>query len=341
MEKFFKRLTITLLVSLGIICTFSSCGDDDDDTTKTPIYNEEQNQDEEEKDEHSTVNIQDIVKNNVSVIGYYQDFMFTFIIKSKVKSKLPNAKVEYGVGHLSTNSSNDEYYSCSVGDQAYYYSSYTNGDEETIIIKNPFWFYYVDKNPELMTYCSMYHQYYLSLIEKGLSNLSESQIDLYNKLEAKLDDAEKEPSIYYTPRIEILIDNKSYPVREFRIPYADNGTLSNPFTPLEAAGIGNSLAEGEKTDRSYYIKGKISRIKYTYSEEYGTAAFWISENGDEKDEFYVYGCYYLGNNPWKTHNNQIYKGDDVILYGKITNYKGIPEMATKENYMYSHNGRTY
>lgn len=78
-----------------------------------------------------------------------------------------------------------------------------------------------------------------------------------------------------------------------------------------------------------------------YSEEYGTAAFWISENGDEKDEFYVYGCYYLGNNPWKTHNNQIYKGDDVILYGKITNYKGIPEMATKENYMYSHNGRTY
>lgn len=123
--------------------------------------------------------------------------------------------------------------------------------------------------------------------------------------------------------------------------YPGEGTLNNPFTPLGAASIGNSLAEGEKTDRSYYIKGKISRIKYTYSEEYGTAAFWISENGDEKDEFYVYGCYYLGNNPWKTHNNQIYKGDDVILYGKITNYKGIPEMATKENYMYSHNGRTY
>ena len=123
--------------------------------------------------------------------------------------------------------------------------------------------------------------------------------------------------------------------------YLGEGTLSNPFTPLGAASIGNSLAEGEKTEKSYYIKGKISRIKYTYSEEYGTAAFWISENGDATDEFYVYGCNYLGNNPWNIYNNQIYTGDDVVVYGKITNYKGIAETATKENYMYSHNGRTY
>lgn len=123
--------------------------------------------------------------------------------------------------------------------------------------------------------------------------------------------------------------------------YPGEGTLSNPFTPLGAASIGNSLAEDEKTEKRYYVKGKISRIKYSYSEEYGTAAFWISENGDTTDEFYVYGCYYFWDLPWESYNNQIYEGDDVVVYGKITNYKGIPEMATKENCMYSHNGRTY
>lgn len=123
--------------------------------------------------------------------------------------------------------------------------------------------------------------------------------------------------------------------------YPGEGTLSNPFTPLGAASIGNSLAEDEKTEKTYYVKGKISRIKYSYSEEYGTAAFWISENGDTTDEFYVYGCYYFWYLPWKSYNNQIYEGDDVVVSGKITNYKGIPEMATKENCMYSHNGRTY
>ena len=217
MEKIFKLLALTLLASLGIICSLSSCSDNDD-TTDNPNNNEEQNQNQEENNGYSSAYIQDIIKNNVSIESNYKDYTFTFVIKSKVKSKLPKAKVEYAVGHR-TKDTNDETYSASVGDQAYYYSSYTNGEEETITIKNPFWYYYVfiDDNSNFGA-CSFYFSSYLALKEKGLSNLSPDEKDLYYGIVDILDDAEKEARKYYTPSVEIFIDNKSYNVKTYRIP---------------------------------------------------------------------------------------------------------------------------
>lgn len=89
MEKIFKLLALTLLASLGIICSLSSCSDNDD-TTDNPNNNEEQNQNQEENNGYSSAYIQDIIKNNVSIESNYKDYTFTFVIKSKVKSKLPN-----------------------------------------------------------------------------------------------------------------------------------------------------------------------------------------------------------------------------------------------------------
>ena len=66
--------------------------------------------------------------------------------------------------------------------------------------------------------CSFYFPYYLALKEKGLSNLSQDEKDLYYDIMDILDEAEKEARKYYTPSIEILIDNKSYTVRTYSIP---------------------------------------------------------------------------------------------------------------------------
>lgn len=215
--KKYQRL-FTLIIVCTISFTLFSCGSDNDDTTDNPINNEEQTKDEEENNGNSSAYIQDIIKNNVSIESNYKDYTFTFVIKSKVKSKLPKAKVEYAVGHR-TKDWNEETYNASVGDQAYYYSSYTNGEEETIAIKNPFWFYYefIDVNNRFGG-CSFYFSSYLALKEKGLSNLSQDEKDLYYDIVDILDEAEKEARKYYTPSIEILIDNKSYTVRTYSIP---------------------------------------------------------------------------------------------------------------------------
>jgi hypothetical protein len=118
-----------------------------------------------------------------------------------------------------------------------------------------------------------------------------------------------------------------------------DGTLAHPFNAQEAIEQAWNLSVGETTTESYFVKGIISKIKYTYNAQYGTATFWISEDGTTNNQFYAYGSYYLNNKPWVDGDNQIAIGDEVILYGKMANYNGTLEMANRENYIYSHNGK--
>ena len=95
----------------------------------------------------------------------------------------------------------------------------------------------------------------------------------------------------------------------------------------------------EKED--YYIKGKICSVKYSFSAQYGTATFNISDDGKTGGtEFTAYSVYYYGMNPWVDGNTQVAVNDDVILYGKITNYGGTLETASKQACIYSLNGKT-
>ena len=97
---------------------------------------------------------------------------------------------------------------------------------------------------------------------------------------------------------------------------------------------------GAVSESDYYVKGKISSIKYTFSAEYGTATFNISDDGtDSGKQFIAYSCYYFGNQPWAEGNKQVNVGDEVIVCGKVVNYNGnTPEFASKKNYLVSLNG---
>ena len=118
------------------------------------------------------------------------------------------------------------------------------------------------------------------------------------------------------------------------------GILDNPFTACMANVLAGSLEQGETTPEDYYVKGKIADIKYTFSEQYGTATFFISRDGSNDYTFQAYSVYYLENKPWVEGNTQIKVGDEVIICGKLTNYNGTPETASKKAYIYSLNGVT-
>ena len=71
-----------------------------------------------------------------------------------------------------------------------------------------------------------------------------------------------------------------------------------------------------------YFKGKICSVKYTFSAQYGTATFNISEDGKTGGtEFICYSVYTFGNQPWVEGNTQVAVGDEVVICGKITNFK--------------------
>ena len=122
----------------------------------------------------------------------------------------------------------------------------------------------------------------------------------------------------------------------------DKGTQGNPFSVQEAYDLAAALASGAETDKDYYVKGKISSIKYTFSANYGTATFNISADGTTNGtQFTCYSVYYLGNRAWVDGDIQVAVNDEVIVCGKFTNYQGnTPETASKKAYIYSLNGTT-
>ena len=120
-----------------------------------------------------------------------------------------------------------------------------------------------------------------------------------------------------------------------------SGTLEDPYNPAAASAAASALAADAKSDMAYYIKGKVVSVKEEFSSTYGNASFYISEDGSSKGQFYIFRALYLGNRKWTSSDAQIKEGDEVIVYAKLTNFKGnTPETVQGETYLYSLNGKT-
>jgi len=120
------------------------------------------------------------------------------------------------------------------------------------------------------------------------------------------------------------------------------GTLQDPFNFIAATNAASALDADAISTQSYYIKGKISEIKYPFDVQHGTATFFITDDGNKADgQFQVYSTLYLGNRKWAEGDTQIAVGDEVIIYGQLVNFKGTtPETASQKSYLYSLNGVT-
>ena len=120
-----------------------------------------------------------------------------------------------------------------------------------------------------------------------------------------------------------------------------SGTLNDPYNATAANAYIATLASGAESDKDIYVKGKVSSIKEAFTTQYGNASFYLSDNGDDKEEqFYVFRTLYLGNKKY-TEGDQIKAGDEIIVCGRVVNYMGnTPETAANKSYVYSLNGKT-
>lgn len=121
------------------------------------------------------------------------------------------------------------------------------------------------------------------------------------------------------------------------------GTLDDPFNSIAANNYTSALAADKESTDDVYIKGKIAKIANNgeFSEQYGNASFYISDDGKDAGSFYVFRTLYLGNRQWVNGDKQIKVGDEVIICGKVVNYRGnTPETSQNHSYIYSLNGET-
>ena len=119
------------------------------------------------------------------------------------------------------------------------------------------------------------------------------------------------------------------------------GTLADPFNSVAANNEAKKLASGAVSEQGYYIKGKVVSIKEQFSAQYGNASFYISDDGKAGGQFLVFRSLYFGNQKWTEGQSTIKEGDEVVVYGKLTNYMGNTlETAQNTTYLVSLNGKT-
>ncbi|MBO8486467.1 MAG: choice-of-anchor J domain-containing protein, partial [Bacteroidetes bacterium] len=110
-----------------------------------------------------------------------------------------------------------------------------------------------------------------------------------------------------------------------------------PFTVTDAIQFikDGGYSGNENASDKVYVEGEISQIKNSYDSEHESANYIISDGTNELE---VYGGKYISG----IHFNKeglIKVGDEVIVYGQLTNYNGTYEFIAN-NYIYSLNGKT-
>ena len=113
-----------------------------------------------------------------------------------------------------------------------------------------------------------------------------------------------------------------------------------PETPVLPEGVitcAEAVAICEQTGstataEAYTVRGYITSIKYTWSEQYGTATFWIADTKDGGEVLQAFSCAPL------TDADKVFAvGDYVELVGKLKKYNTTNEV---EKGTYTHVGST-
>lgn len=120
-----------------------------------------------------------------------------------------------------------------------------------------------------------------------------------------------------------------------------SGTASDPYNVAAALGVCQGLQESTSASASYtsdevYVKGRVSEIGKLGTS--GGLIYYISDDGTTSNQLEIYYGNYL-NGAAFTSADQLTVGDEVVVNGKLKNYKGTYEFDSGSKIV-SLNGET-
>ncbi len=101
-----------------------------------------------------------------------------------------------------------------------------------------------------------------------------------------------------------------------------DGTEAAPYNAIAA----NAAALAGITG-SVYVEGIVVSIKTIDTETYGNAEYYISADGTETDQFYIYRGYGLNGDKF-TSADDLKPGMKVVVNGNLTLYSGAPQFGS-------------
>jgi len=115
------------------------------------------------------------------------------------------------------------------------------------------------------------------------------------------------------------------------------GTEADPFNVAAAIAKAKEVGQTESA-QAYYIKGKVAAVAEAFGAQFGNGTFELVDEGFDA-VFTAFRILYFGNQKWVEGNKSVNVGDEIVVVGKIVNYKGnTPETSQGSGYLYSLNG---
>lgn len=115
------------------------------------------------------------------------------------------------------------------------------------------------------------------------------------------------------------------------------GTEADPFNVAAAIAKAKEVGQTESAE-AYYIKGKVAAVAEAFGAQFGNGTFELVDEGFDA-VFTAFRILYFGNQKWVEGNKSVNVGDEIVVVGKIVNYKGnTPETSQGSGYLYSLNG---
>ena len=109
------------------------------------------------------------------------------------------------------------------------------------------------------------------------------------------------------------------------------GTLASPYNVAAIVAKIKEMEAGVESTEEYYIKGKVLAVKTDAATiaQYGNHTFTMIDEGDNSTVFTAFQVYGPGKQKF-TSVDDIKVGDEVVVCGKVVNYKGnTPETVGK------------
>ena len=137
------------------------------------------------------------------------------------------------------------------------------------------------------------------------------------------------------------IPTKDEKVPDKEILPAGTGTLEDPYNVAGVVAYINTLQADTESDQAVYVKGIVLSNTTTEAtiSQYGNMTFTMIDEGNKSTTFTAFQVYGPGKKKF-TAVTDIKNGDEVVVYGKVVNYKGnTPETVGKgAAYVYSIKG---
>ncbi len=117
----------------------------------------------------------------------------------------------------------------------------------------------------------------------------------------------------------------------------EDGTVEHPYSVASILALAEDSGwTNDNPSEELHVKGIVSRVKEYQLDTYGNISYYISDDGSESEELYVFGGYNFNCKRF-TSEDELVKGDEVVICGQIVVYNGTVEF-TDHNYLVLRNG---